>query len=352
MGALFFGIPLVLVGCEAPSSVPAFAYTGAVVAVQGGSALALLDDSGALTTTLDLTSEVAGRAIPWMVHNVQITPDARSVLATAMPPMDADGAYNDVPDALVIVDLQTLGVRRCTLDFGLGAAHVVTDGMRAYITAYDQDRVVVVELERCGTVARWPLPAGVGPHGLRRSVDGEVLFVAGLDGAALLEVDTRSGDVTSWDLPGQAVQVAVLPDGSAVWVTLLDTRQVARLDLDTEEIAVFDLPVSAVGPAQIYPSPDSGSVWVADQGQPGEAAVGRELFEIHATSGAVLQQVTVDEAPHGVVVSADGAVVWATTLTFGVVARVDARTGARLGSEPVGDEPNGISVATEGGVSP
>lgn len=342
---------LLVVGCGAPPA-QVSPYLGAVVALQDASSLALVDLDGASTGTLPLSTEEDGVLVPWMIHNVQVAPDRRTAIATAMRPMDDSGTWTGIADQLVVVDLATLGVRRCTLDVGLGAAHVVTDGATAWITGYDQDRVVVVDLATCATTDRWPLPPGTGPHGLRRSVDGASVYVAGLDGDVLLRVSLTDGSYTAWDLPGHAVQVAVLPDGSAVLATLADTRQVARLDLATEGVTVFDLPASAQGPAQVYPSPDSASVWVADQGLADAPVPGRELFQVDAATGAVIADVVVDEGPHGVVVSADGGTVWSTTLGFDTLVRVDVATSSVLGSTPLGGGPNGISLAEETGAAP
>ncbi|MCC7111538.1 MAG: hypothetical protein IT382_19750 [Deltaproteobacteria bacterium] len=57
-------------------------------------------------------------------------------------------------------------------------------------------------------------------------------------------------------------------------------------------------------------------------------------------------------APHGVVLSSDGAEAWTTTLHDGTVDRVDAQTGERLSIAPVGAGPNGISCLDEDGAMP
>ncbi len=343
---------LILAACAPdPTEGVVAPWEGVVVALQDDAALAFLDPEGGPLGTVDLSEEIDGERFPWMVHNVQVTPDGRTALATAMVPMD--GPAVDAPDELLIVDLETRTLRRrCPLDYAAGAAHVVTDGETAWITAYDQDRVLVVDLAECEVSARWPLPAGTRPHGIRQAADGTAFFVAGLGDGSLHRLAAGSGDVTSWALPGLAVQVAVLADGSAVLVTLNDTRQVARLDLATEAVEIFDLPQGAMGPAQIYPTPDSATVWVADQGTTDGAIAGRELFRLDARTGEVTDRVMVSEAPHGVVVSADGGTVWTTTLGTGTVDRVDVASMSVISSVMVGGGPNGISCSGPGGASP
>ncbi|MSP56423.1 MAG: hypothetical protein EXR69_12590 [Myxococcales bacterium] len=84
---------------------------------------------------------------------------------------------------------------------------------------------------------------------------------------------------------------------------------------------------------------------------PPRGIAGHELFRIDAATGEVTARVVVSEAPHGIVVSPDGATVWTTTLGTGTVDRVDTASLALLGSTPVGPGPNGISLS-DGGVMP
>ena len=57
-------------------------------------------------------------------------------------------------------------------------------------------------------------------------------------------------------------------------------------------------------------------------------------------------------ASHGVVVSADGATVWSTTVGFDTLVRVDVASATVLGSTPLGGGPNGLSLAETAGAAP
>lgn len=103
---------------------------------------------------------------------------------------------------------------------------------------------------------------------------------------------------------------------------------------------------------QLYPSPDSRSVWVADQGMLGTDPAGNSLVSLDAMTGAVLKVATVDPAPHGVVMNAGGDRVWTTTLVNGTVQSIDVATGSVLTTTAVGTKPNGISCGHTGGVMP
>ncbi len=326
-----------------------------VAAVEAEGVLAVIDQvTGRVVRRVDISPVVEGMRIPYAIHNVQGAPDGRTVWATTMP-AGAHGGHVSMPlpDELVGVDLETGAViRRIPLGRALHIAHVVLDGPRAFVTANQADVVLVVDLERGAVRRRVDLARGSGPHGARLTPDGGRLVVAGMGDGSLHVVDTVTGAVTAHDLPGVAVQTAVLPDGSAAFATLFDTRQVARLDLATDAVRLFDLPPDSAGPLQIYPHPDGGSVWVADQGVLLDRPAGRTLFRLDAATGEVLASVPVGEGPHGVVVTPDGASVWVTLLVDGSVQRVDVADGEVAGTVPVGDGPNGITCLHPHGAMP
>lgn len=320
-------------------------------AVEEEGAVALLDDEGTLLSKVDLGTEVDGMAVAVDVHNVQALSDGARVLATVMPTGDME--MEGMVEELVIVDVASASVEgRVTLGEDLHVAHVVTDDALAWVTAYGADLVLEVDLEAGEVVRTLDLPAGTGPHGLRRLPDGSGLVIAGMGDGSIHLVDLESGEVESWDLAGRAVQAGVLPDGTAAFVSDYDSRQIARLDLGTRELSLLDLPEGAAGPVQIYPTPDSAGLWVADQGYLGEDPAGEHLYRLDTATGEITLTATVSPAPHGVVVRADGAEVWTTTLVDGTVERVDASTGEVLSSTVVGDGPNGITCTHPGDATP
>jgi streptogramin lyase len=129
--------------------------------------------------------------------------------------------------------------------------------------------------------------------------------------------ERRGSRVLSYDLPGRAVQAAILPNDGAAFATIYDARQLARLNLATRELTLFDMPPGSAGPLQLYPMPNGQSLWIADQGMLEGQPTGDKLVELDAETGDVLQTIQVDPGPHGVVSNEDGSRVWTTTLVDG-----------------------------------
>ncbi len=348
-------LTLTLAACSAEEPAPESESEDRIfAAVEDDGVLAVIDgESGELLRTTDLSLTAHGATVKVMAHNVQAAPDGRTVWLTAMPNMEGGAHGADMPEELIGVDAAAYEVTsRIELGTGLHAAHVVISGDTGFVTANEADAVVVVDLA-AKTVSRTiSLPDGTGPHGARLTPDGRVLVVAGMGDGSLVLVDVASGDVARHDLPGRAVQTAVLPDGSAAFATVYDTRQVARIDLTTQVVTLHELPPSSAGPAQLYPSPDSTFVWIADQGLLDGDAAGNSLIAMDAETGEVHHVVTVDPGPHGVVLNADGTKAWTTTIVNGTVQAIDTMTGSVLNTASVGRNPNGISCVHEGGVMP
>ena len=324
-------------------------------AVEDDGALAVIDgETGSMVRTVDLSVTAHGARVKVAVHNVQADPNGSTVWLTAMPSAEG-GAHTGgaMMEELIGVDINTYSVvSRIQLGAELHVAHVVIYRTIAYVTANQADAVLVVDLAQSRVVRSIRLPNGTGPHGLRITPDGRLLAVAGMGDGSLLLIDTARDSVTRYALPGRAVQTAILPDGSAALATIYDTRQVAHLNLLSQAMVLFNLPTTSAGPVQLYPSPDSRSVWVADQGMLGNDPAGRSLIEIDARTGELRHTVSVDPAPHGVVMNAEGTKAWTTTLVNGSVQAIDTVAGVVLSTTAVGNKPNGISCRHVEGVMP
>jgi DNA-binding beta-propeller fold protein YncE len=350
MRHLWIVLSLLSVGCSGANELPADLV---VAAVELDGQLAVLDgETGALLDLIDVSQETHHGTTRFRVHNVQAAPDGDLVWATAMARL-GEGHTEPMPEQLVGVDPRSRAVvARIQLGNDIMASHVAIHGGRGFVTAYFVDNLIVVDLEARAIERTVALPIGTGPHGVRVTPDGGRLVIAGMFQGSAVVVDTTTWEVTPYPLPGRGVQAAVLPDGSAAYVTVYDTKQVARLDLEQGALALFDLPAGSAGPVQLYPTPDGAHLWVADQGLLDGDAAGDRLVRLDATTGAIDLTVTVAPGPHGVVVNDDGSLVWTTAVVDGVVQAIDATTGELRATTPVGAQPSGITSLFAGGAMP
>jgi YVTN family beta-propeller protein len=128
---------------------------------------------------------------------------------------------------------------------------------------------------------------------------------------------------------------------------MYDTKSLALYNSAHESLSYARLPEGAKGPIQMYPTPDSRFVYLADQGYYFGQPAGDTVYKIDVTTSQVVASIKAGSAPHGVVVSKDGGRVYVTNLLSGDVSIIDATKDVELSRIPVGKEPNGISVWTK-----
>lgn len=299
------------------------------------------EDSG----TVSVIEENANRvletiALPdmYMPHNVQASPDGKSVWVAAPPMMHGH------KDQAVVIDPQTLKIV-ATIDLGdeLHVAHVVLDpgSKHAYVTANEGNQVIEIDAETKAVTRTIDLGAGSGPHGARFCRDQ--LYVAGMASKSLIIVDPAKGTSSKVDLGGVAVQTACTPDGKFVFASLYDTKEVVRYEIDTKKLERIALPAGSEGPVQLYPSPDSATLWVCNQGMLEGRPASNKLYAVDVAARKVSGTVEVGSGAHGVVVSDDGALAYVTNLGDDSVSVVDTASLKVVATVPVGTKPNGIS---------
>ena len=156
-------------------------------------------------------------------------------------------------------------------------------------------------------------------------------------------INIADGKITDVPLGGVAVQTAVTQDGKFVFASLYDTKEVVRYDRQSGEIKRIALPTGAQGPIQLYATPDSKLLYVADQGELLERPVSNKVFVIDIANTKVINTITVGNKAHGVVVSKDGKTVYVTNSIDNTVSVIDVATQTVTGTIPVGKGPNGVS---------
>lgn len=312
------------------------------------------EGDGSVSKIVLSTGNVQTTPISVVPHNVQISPDGKTVLAVGTAKNNggghgghgekAAGAHSDGADAhgdagLLILDVDQLDNVLQTLPSGDHPAHIVTssDGRYAYITNADKDRVSVVDIQAKKITAE--IDTGSYPHGLRLSPSGLELYVANVTDNSASVIDTKSLKEVARIAVGKApVQVAFTPDGKQVYVSLRDENSVAVIDVDTRKVT-NRIGVGR-GPIQLYAAAGD-TMYVANQGS--DTDPDNTVSVIDTTNQKVIGTVVTGKGAHGVVASEDGKYVFITNTLDNSVSAIDTSTHDVVATYQVGPNPNGIT---------
>lgn len=332
------------------------------VAVEGESKIVALDPTTSkIVSTIDLSVEHEGGKLPYAPHNIQVSSDMKTVWVTANAGKHQGHAFLSVPrafahgnedegeesDEVIVIDPRTDKIiRRVPVGTGLHLAHVVftPDSKYAYVTAQTAGIVYKINTDTFAIEKEIAFSMGSEPHGIRIAPDGSAAYVAMLKGKALGIIDLKTDAVTIVPLEGAAVQSGVTPDGKYAVASLYDTKKLAVYDIAAKSVSYIDLPQNSKGPIQMYATPDSKFVYLADQGYYFNQPSGNQVYKIELSIAKVVKEITAGNAPHGVVVSPDGKFVYVTNLLSGDVSIINTATDEEIGRIKVGKEPNGVSV--------
>lgn len=281
-------------------------------------------------------------------HNVQVSPNGKQVWVT--------GVAHDSGGMEQVIIIDPAASHRILKKINAGSAqhlaHVVLDSAseNAFVTAYAASQVIQISAKSLTEIKRFDLGAGRNPHGLRY-FRGK-LYIAGMGSGSLIIVNIADGLVNEVPLGGMPVQTAVVPDGSCIFVSLYDKKEIARYDLVTQVLTKIPLPAGALGPIQIYPSPDSKRLYICDQGYVNNDPASNKVYILDIAASAITGTITAGYATHGVVVSEDGKKVFVTNSLSNTVSVIDAGTQKVIQTIPVGKGPNGISYRFPDGGMP
>lgn len=342
------------------------------IAVEGDGLIAVVDPvKQKVISKISLAVEHDGGTLPYAPHNVQVAPDMQSVWVTAnsgshqdhaaqiAPKARAHGeeAAGDDTDEVIVIDPATDRiVKRIPIERGIHLAHVslTPDSKTAIVTAQTKGVVYKINAETFEIEKRIFVPA-VGPektppepHGVRVSPDGKTAYIANFGGNSLGILDIASNELSMVPLGGKAVQAGVTADGKYAVASLYDTKQLAVYTVRDASVRTINLPDGSKGPIQMYATPDSRFVYLADQGYYSGQPQGSLVYKIDLETMAVAKEITAGDGPHGVAISNDGASVYITNLLSGDVSVIDTASDAEIAKIAVGKEPNGVSVWSRG----
>lgn len=341
------------------------------VALEGSGEVAVVNAStNRIFKKIDLSENKNGKIIQYMPHNVQVSPDNKSVWVTAnaLDKKDAKMSFRIIPetyadseeldmeksnDQVIIIDpYRDIIIKRIEIGQDLHLAHVSLTPDSTYAIVASQERGIIYkintssfEIEKETIVKK-----GGGPHGIRISPDGKTAYIAMLGGKSLGILDIASFKIRDIPLKGSAVQTGVTPDGKYALASIYETKSLAVYDIISETIRYIDLPKEARGPVQIYPTSDSRYVYVADQWYYFDQPTGDLVYKIDLQEMKVTQTILSGSAPHGVVIWKEEQFAYITNLLSDDVSVIDIALGREAAKIKVGKMPNGISIWYSQGV--
>lgn len=346
--SLLLGIILstgLIISCKKSGQFFASSNAKVYVANGEGGSLSVIDlEHNNATTTISLSNSAGVKYNP---HNVQVAPDGKSVWASGTPIDTTE------QDQLIVIDPATNKItHRISVGTNLDLVHVVLDNKskNAFVTAGAVNKVFQVDANDYRIVRSFALGPQNKPHGMRYS-NGK-LYVANMGSKSMSIINVADGKITEVPMGGMAAQVAVTRNDNFIFISLYDTREVVGYNRQNGQLTRIQLPQGSQGPIQIYATPDSKLLYVADQGELMDRPISNKVYVIDIHSAKVVNTITVGQKAHGVVVSQDGKTAYVTNSAANTVSVIDVATQKVTTTVNVGEGPNGISYWYETGGMP
>lgn len=205
-----------------------------------------------------------------------------------------------------------------------GATRVMRTPSAVWITNYSDDQIVRVDAVANAVVSVFDFPA---PDGVAKL--GDTLVVASSDDMFVAQVDPASGQILNEvDVPGNPGDVWISVDERWIWVGLVDTGEVVKIDSET--FVVIDRVTVGAGPVDLYG--DAGVLWVTNN-------IEQTVVGIDMETGAVRSSFFVGGSPTASAVYRDD--LWVSVTSAGELLRLDRVTGTVLSRTPLGSTSRG-----------
>ena len=344
------------------------------VAVEEAGEIAVIDAKNRnVVKRIDLSAEIGGMKIGFMPHNVQVAPDNKTVWVTAnamdmnkdevsffrIQKVSADEGHGEeggmkASDEIIVIDpLTDKIIKRIEMGTDLHLSHISLTPNSNYAIAAAQTKGIVYKINAKTYEVEKEINTekGAEPHGLRVSPDGKTAYIAMLKGKSLGILGIDRMNLTDVPLKGAAVQTGVTADGKCALASVYDAKSLAVYDIASKKLSYVDLPKEAKGPVQLYPTPDSKFVYVADQGYYFNQPESDIVYKIDLREMKVAETIKGGRAPHGVAVSQDGKFAYVTNLLSDDLSVIDTALGKEVAKIKIGKMPNGVSLFYGEGMS-
>lgn len=321
----------------------------AYVAVEGAWDIAVIDmDNMRLARRINLSEKRNGMKVYYTPHNVQVAPDNKTVWVTAnaLGGMKMGKTFDNYDEVVVIDPILDRVIKRIDMGKKLMLSHVVLtpDSSYALVVSQMNDVIYKINTKTFEIEKRIEVKKGGMPHGIRISPDGKTAYIAFMSGKSMGILDIEEMTLEEIPLKGQAVQIGVTPDGKYALASVYDDKSLAVYEIKSGKLSYVDLPQGAKGPVQIYPTPDSRYVYVADQGYYFNQPDNNLVYKIDLSGIEPIKEIKTGNAPHGIVISYDSKTILATNLLSKDVSMIDAESDVEIKRIKVGERPNGISL--------
>jgi YVTN family beta-propeller protein len=194
-----------------------------------------------------------------------------------------------------------------------------------YISSYLENSTIALDASNAQSVANYTTP----------NIDDSVyyqgkLWVTAADVNTVYEINPSNGD-TEASLPSDVSAYAITSGDGYIWVTSTDNGNVYKIDPSNDTlVGTYTTPHS-----NLYRiTYSNGDLWVSDSNS-------SLVIEINASTGAVVQSVSVGDGPDGI--TTGGGYVWVANQQSNTVTQINQTTGTVVNTIPVGDDPSAIA---------
>lgn len=281
------------------------------------------------------------------VHNIQVSPDGKTVAATLVPSMGGHGEDKHTDSGhdmkmngtALFFDTKTDKLIK-EVEVGNHPAHIVytDDGKYALVSNNEDNNVSVINLQNYTVENK--ISTGKGPHGFRISSDSQFAYVANMGEDTVSVIDIKEMKEDSKIKVGTApVTTDITSDGKTLVATLNAENALAIVDIETGKLSKVKV---GNGPAQVFLESNDNFAYVANQGT--ESNPSNSITVVDLKALAAVSNIETGKGSHGVVTSPDNKFVYVTNMFENTVSIIDLKTNSVKETIEVGEVPNGISI--------